>query len=275
MSHNLANILKLMLLIAVLALYFSPLHGFTLEKPETELTQAGITTQLATQIELDLPFTSSTGEKRDLRDFMRRGRPAIVVPVYYSCARMCGLTLNGLSKTLNEIDLKIGDDFEVITISFDATEGVDLASERAELYHTQHKTPQQAMQGWHFLVGEQANVDLIMQQLGFHYLEDKGEFAHAAAIMLLTPTGQISQYFTGIEFSAKDLRLALVEASQGRIGDVIDQFLLFCFRFDQSKGKYTWAAFATMRVGGAITLVLLGGLLLYLWRREKRPRIRG
>lgn len=245
-------------------------YAAALEKPETELPQASVSTKLGTQIDIDRSFRSSSGEEKPLRDFMLPGRPAIIMPVYFNCARMCSLTLNGMSKALNELDLGLGEDFQVIAISFDPTETAELADERAELLRSQYRNPDQAKSGWQFLVGNKENVELIMQQLGFHYIRDKGEFAHAAAVMLLTPSGQISQYFTGIEFPAKDLRLALVEASQGRIGNVIDHVMLFCFRFDQTKGRYTWAAFNLMRAGGALTLLLLGSLIVYLWRREKR-----
>ena len=147
------------------------------------------------------------------------------------------------------------------------------AEEKRRQYVTGLKLKDKAKSGWHFLVGEPENVNKLMNQIGFHYIEDKGEFAHSAAIMLLTHDGEISQYFTGIDFRPFDVKLALVEASKGKVGSIIDHVLLFCFRFDPTKGRYTWAAFNIMRLGGILTFLCLGALIFRLWRRERLAHV--
>jgi len=244
-----------------------------LEYPETELAQAGLSTALGTQLDLNIQLTDSNGVARTLGELLNPNRPSIVLPVYFDCPRMCGLVTQGFANALGKLALKLGRDFDVFTVSFDSDETYQKAAESAAQFRKQAPDPLSAAAHWHFLVGDQNNVRKLMAQLGFHYFRDKDEWAHSPALMLLTPNGQISQYFTGVEFSAPDLRLALVEASQGRIGSLLDHVALFCFRFDQRMGKYTWTAFSIMRAGGALTLIGLGGLLVYLWRRERVKRV--
>ncbi|MBN8549214.1 MAG: SCO family protein [Deltaproteobacteria bacterium] len=218
---------------------------------------------------MDVPLVDERGATVKLRDVVRDGRPFIIVPAYYSCPRLCGLVLKAVHDLVLQLGLKLNEDFRIITVSFDPQDTPAAASERAAEYRKGLEPSEAAAHGWRFLTGSEANVSALMNQIGFHYLEDSGEFAHSAAIMILTPEGQISQYFTGISFTARDAKLALVEAGRGSIGSAMDHFLLFCFRFDQTKGRYTWAAFNVMRAGGVLTLVLLAGLILVLRRRER------
>lgn len=247
-------------------------RGWALEKPEHELESAGVTTKLGTQVDLENTFLDESGQTVRLRDVAKDGRPFIIIPAYYSCPRLCGLVLNGVKEVLPQVGLKLDEDFRVLTVSFDPSDTPAQALERANESRVALPDAQTAARGWRFLTGNEANVKRLMDQIGFHYLRDNGEFAHSAAIMILTPEGQISQYFTGISFTPGDVKLALVEAGRGSIGSAIDHFLLFCFRFDQTKGRYTWAAFNVMRAGGALTLVLLAGLILFLRRRERPAR---
>ena len=260
------------LLILFLALFLEVQGSFALEYPETELKQAGLSTALGTQIDLKIELTDSDGSVRTLSQLINPERPAIIIPVYYSCPRMCGLVTHGFATALRSLNLRLGADFDVFTVSFDSNETPKDAAVSAAQFHKEAPDPAAAAAHWHFLVGDQNNIRKLMAELGFHYFRDKDEWAHSPALMLLTPGGQISQYFTGVEFSAPDLRLALIEASQGRIGSLLDHVVLFCFRFDQRMGKYTWTAFNIMRVGGALTLIGLGGLLVYLWRKERSRR---
>lgn len=244
-------------------------RAYALERPGEELQQVGLTTKLGAQVDLSLEFTDSSGQRRALSSFTRGDRPIAILPVYYECPRMCGLAMNGAAAMLNELSLRLGEDFDLLTVSFDAQDTPARAAERAANYWQAHRSPEDARRGWHFLVGEQANIDALMSQIGFNYMRDGGEWAHTSALMLLTPDGKVSQYFTGIQFSAPDVRLALVEASQGKIGTVMDHIMLFCFRFDPTKGKYTWVAFNTLRAGGALTLGLLAFLVISLIRKGR------
>jgi protein SCO1/2 len=247
----------------------APVHALT--DPATDLGgQVGVTTVLGTQVDLDLVFKDQEGQERKLRQFLRSDRPTIVVPAYYHCPRLCGLVLAGMSTVINELGLKMGEDYRVLTVSLDHNDPTErAASIRKEQVEKLTFPERAAGDGWSFLTGDEGAVAALMGQLGFGFKKDGEEFAHSAAIMLLTPDGKISQYFTGINFAPGDLRLALVEASQGTIGSPLDHVLLFCFRFDPTKGKYTWAAWVTLRTGGALTLLLLGGFLITLWSRER------
>jgi protein SCO1/2 len=179
----------------------------------------------------------------------------------------------GVINLLKELTLTLGDDYTVATISFDPTETTAQALEHAQIYRSQYADPEKAARGWEFFVGEEVPVKTLLNEVGFYYKKDGEEYAHSAAIFILTPEGKISQYFTGIEFPPFDVKLALLEAAQGQIGTPLDHILLFCFRFDDTKGRYTLAAYNTMRAGGALTLmflVLVIGTQIVRERRKKR-----
>lgn len=228
--------------------------AYALESGKDAVATASITTKLGEQVDLQLVFSDSTGETGPLSSFIQNGKPIILIPVYYDCPRLCGLVLNGVTTLLNSLKLDLGKEFQVLTVSFNAVETPELASKRAEKYRNQYRSPELAEKYWHFLVGQTASIDPLMKQIGFNYSPDGKEFSHSTAIMILTPEGKISQYFTDINFSPWDVKLSLVEASQGKIGSPIDHFLLFCFKFDPSKGKYTWAAWNVVRIGVLICM---------------------
>lgn len=253
----------------ILSLQVSVTSGWGLERPESELAAAGITTQLGTKIDLGLELIDEDGNTVVLRNAARDGRPFIIVPAYYHCPRLCGLVLKGVQELLGQLELKLNEDFRVLTVSFDVEDSPENARRMAAEYRQGLPDSSAAFHGWRFLTGKDPAIAMLMNQIGFHYKPDNGEFAHSAAIMILTPDGQISQYFTGISFPPRDVKLALVEAGQGSIGSAIDHFLLFCFRFDQIKGRYTWAAYNVMRAGAALSFVFLVGLLFLLRRRER------
>lgn len=264
--HKLSPLPLIVLSMAALLL---AVEGFCLEKPGDELRESGLTTQLGTQVDLSASFTDSSGELRTLSEFVSEDKPLIIVPAYYDCPRLCGLLLSGVTKTLNEVDLELGTDYQVATVSFNHKDTPQKAASRRKTYHEKYKGKGDPDTGWHFLVGEEGIVKQLMSQIGFQYFEDKGEFAHTAALMVLTADGVLSQYFTGITFSPWDVKLALVEASKKKIGTAIDHVLLYCFRFDPTKGKYTWAAFGVMRAGGVLTLLFLVSLIGYFVRKER------
>jgi len=256
----------------VLFVLCSASTAFAVTDPKAALDDINPTTKLGARLDLNLIFTDSEGKTAPLRELILPSKPIIILPVYYGCPRLCGLVMSGVARLLNQIKLTLGTEFQVIAISFDKTDTPENAAEAAQKYRSQLTIPENQKQFWRFLVGSEANIKAFTEQLGFHFKQDQGEFVHSAVIMLLTPEGEISQYFTGIDYPAWDVRLALIDASRGAIGSAMDHVLLFCFRFDPLKGKYTWAVTSSLRIGGALTLILLVGLIFGMRRRELLSR---
>ncbi len=256
-------------LITVISVFFDPLLLRALDDPASQLSEVGVNPILGNKIDLDGVFTDSSGQQVKLSQVMKPGIPAVIVPVYYKCPRLCGLVLLGLVDLLSSLKLTLGTDYQVIVVSFNSAESFELAAEKKLFYSSRLADKGMESIDWRFLVGSEAPVAKLMSQLGFGYSKDGDEFAHSAAIIMLTPEGEISQYFTGVEYPAWDVRLALVEASQGKIGTALDHVMLFCFRFDQLKGKYTWATLNLLRVGAALTVVCLAALVFSFYRKER------
>lgn len=244
--------------------------ALALEDPGTQLQEVGLVTELGRQVDLSLQFTDAEGKERKLSEFFTPGRPVIIVPSYYNCPRLCGLVLDGVVELLNQLEMELGTDFQVLTVSFapsDLPEHARLI--RDKFYARFDGGKQEAAKGWEFLTGEAEPVEIFMEQIGFKYIPDDDDIAHTAAIMLLTPEGEISQYFGGIAFPKFDVRLAIVEASEGKVGSALDQILLFCFQFDPIHGRYTLFAMNLVRLVGALTLVGILGLLWNLWSKDR------
>lgn len=244
-------------------------RAFGLEEPGKALKEVGLTTERGTQLDTSVEFVDIDGQTRSLASYLSPDRPTIIVPAYYTCPRLCGLLLSGVKELLEKLNLSLGEDYRVVAVSFNPKDTPKSASKMRHRFVDSLPEKVGNPSGWSFLSGSEENIALLMSQLGFHYKKDKGEFAHTAAIFITTPQGLISQYYTGISFPYRDVRLSLVEAGKGEIGTVIDHVLLYCFRFDPTQGKYTWAAFNVMRAGGGLTLVLLAGLIFWLRKREK------
>lgn len=254
---------------------FTPLYeGYALEKPGEVLKRdVGIFTQLGAKVDLTREFTDSSDVTKTLREFVRPGKPFIIAPVYYKCPRLCGLLLDGVYNLLNELSLKLSVDYTLLVIAFDATEKPHDAAKVMDKFNS--RLIGEAVSdtsGVKYLVGSEQNVSALMGELGFKYLKEGQDFAHSAALMILTPSGEISQYFTGIIFPTWDVRLSLIEASQGGVGTAIDHLLLFCFRFDSLQGRYTWAVVTLLRVGGALTLLGLA-VLFYFYGRKRTQAV--
>lgn len=248
-------------------LLVSPLTAFTIEKPGEELGDVGVAPRLGGKIDLTLEFRNEKGERNTLGELFAGGKPIILTPVYYHCPRVCGVLLEQVTKLLNDLPIELGDDYKVVTFSYDPEETGSLAAKRAQKYRKLYRDPDKAATNWHFLLGEQSAISSLLEQIGFRVKRDNGEFAHSIAIMVMTPDGEISQYFTDINFPPWDVKLALVEASKGEIGSPLDHFLLYCFRFDVTKGKYTWAATTALRVGSVLTVFLLFVFIVWYVRR--------
>jgi len=232
------------------------------------LKNVGIQQNLNQQIPPDLIFTDDLGRKVRLGDYFGR-KPLILNFVYYGCPMLCGEELSGLESTLRVLKFDIGREFEVITVSFDPKDTPEIAAKKKDQFLRRYNRPG-AERGWHFLVGQPDAIDAVTKAAGFQYEYDPktGQFAHSTAIMVLTPQGKIAQYYYGIEYPPKDVRLALVEASQNRIGNVVDELLLYCYHHDPEQGKYSATIMRVLRLMGVATMLSLGTLLFVLIRRS-------
>jgi len=232
------------------------------------LKNVGIQQNLNQQIPPDLIFTDDLGRKVRMGDYFGR-KPLILNFVYYGCPMLCGEELSGLESTLRVLKFDIGKEFEVITISFDPKDTPEIAAKKKDQFLRRYNRPG-AERGWHFLVGQPDAIDAVTKAAGFQYEYDPktGQFAHSTAIIVLTPQGKIAQYYYGIEYPPKDVRLALVEASQNRIGNVVDELLLYCYHYDPEQGKYSATIMRVLRLMGVATMLCLGTLLFVLIRRS-------
>ncbi len=246
--------------------------SLAIEKPGEVLeNQVGVFTQLGTKVDLSREFINSGGERRQLKDFAIAGKPIVIAPVYYKCPRLCGLLLDGTYNLLNQLPLLSGKDFSLLIVGFNPQETPqDAAALRAKFSDRLSGAAAVSASSIQYLVGGETQVSGLMNELGFKFMKDGDDFAHSAALMILTPSGEISQYFTGIMFTPLDVRLSLVEASKGVIGTAVDHLLLYCFRFDPLQGKYTWAVVSLLRIGGMLTLVGLALVYLLYARRGSR-----
>jgi protein SCO1/2 len=229
----------------------------------------GIDQNLNAQIPLELKFKDETGQTVRLGQYFRQ-KPVVLALVYYECPGLCDLILNGLSHTMQQISLNVGSDYEVVTVSFDPKDTWQLATAKKANYIEKYNRPG-AKEGWHFLTGDQASIKSLTETVGFHYNYDpiSKQFAHASAIYVLTPEGKIARYFYGIEYKPRDFRLGLVEASANKIGTPADQVLLFCYHYDPTTGKYGMAITQVTRMLGTATVLLLGGFVFIMLRRER------
>jgi len=231
------------------------------------LTDVGLDQKLNAQLPLDATFRDEAGRTVQLREYFKGERPVILSLVFYECPMLCNQILNGLTGMMKGMSLKIGQDYDVVTLSFDPREGPELARRKKDGYVRSLNRPG-AESGWHFLTGDEANIKRLTEAVGFryHYDEKTNQFAHASGIIVLTPDGHVSHYFYGVEYAPRDVRLGLVEASEGRIGSPVDQILLYCYHYDPATGKYSWVI-NIYRWGGALTVAGMAALLLFLWRR--------
>lgn len=232
-----------------------------------------INQNLNSQLPLQTMFTDEKGNKVALGAYFRGDKPVIITPVYYRCPKVCGVVLQELVRGIRELQFTPGQEYEIVTFSFNPRETHTLAKLNKQGYIKLLERPEAAA-GWHFLTGSQESIAAVTSSLGFEYayLEDTGEYAHPVSIMVCTPDGRISRYLMEFPFVPKTLRLSLVEASEGRIGSPVDSFLLFCFQYDHTRGRYAAHAMNIMRAGGALTLAVLAIGLLSLWRARRNDQ---
>ncbi|HLM55172.1 MAG TPA: SCO family protein [Pyrinomonadaceae bacterium] len=227
--------------------------------------------KLGSQLPLDATFRDESGREVRLGQYFN-DKPVVLALVYYECPMLCNQVLNGLVGSLTAVPFKPGKDFEIVTVSFDARETPELAAKKKETYIRRYGRAE-AVGGWHFLTGDKAQIDRVAEAAGFGYAWDEPtqQFAHGSAIMVSTPKGRLSHYFYGIEYAPKDLRLALVESSEGKVGSPVDELLLYCYHYDPATGKYGAAVMNILRAAGVLTIIGVVALILYLRRRSRDP----
>ena len=236
-----------------------------------KLSGVDVTERLGVSIPLDLRFTNDHGTDVRLGEYFDGNRPVLLTMNYSSCPMLCSLQINGLVDALSEMAWTAGTEFEMVTVSIDPRESTRIARLTKEKYLQDYGRPE-AEDGWHFLTGEETDIQVLADQLGFgfRYLPDQNEYAHAAVTYVMTPDGVLSRNLYGVLYDPQTVRLSLVEASEGKVGSTIDKILLFCFRYDATEGRYGPAARQLMKAGGAFTVLCLGLVAARIWRRERQ-----
>lgn len=236
------------------------------------LKKVGIDQKLNSQLPFDAVFTDATGKKVKLGDYFSRGKPVILALVYFECPMLCNEVLNGMTGSLKALSFEVGKEFDVIALSFDTRENAkpNLAKNKKESYVERYNRPE-SKDGWHFLTGEQSEIDKVTEAVGFNYTFDEksNQFAHAAGIMIATPEGKLSRYLYGIDYSPKDIKFSLMESSKNRIGNAAEQLYLYCYHYDPSTGRYGFAILNVLRLAGIATLLGLGVMFFVFWRKNK------
>lgn len=254
----------------------APTAGYKLEPGMTSSTvpaplrDIGFDQHIDQKIPLDIPFRDESGRTAMLGDYFGK-RPVVLVFAYYDCPMLCTQVINGLSSALGVLSLEPGKDFEIVTISFNPKDTPQSAQEKKSHYIDRYKKPG-AAEAWHFLSGDQPAIDVVTKAAGFRYKWDEPtkQFAHPTGVMVLTPDGRLARYLFGIEYSPRDLRYAIVEASDGKVGNPTDTLLLYCFHYDPETGRYGLAIMRTIRVAAAGMVFALGGFIFVMVRKDKR-----
>ena len=241
--------------------------------PPTLPGAVNIAQHLNAPLPLDVMLRDESGNVVRLGDYYHRGRPVVLNFVYYNCPMLCPMVLEGMTNTLTELKFDVGKEFDVVTISIDPRDTPAQAAERKEKYVKRYGRFG-AARGWHFLTGPESAIKKITNAAGFQYSYDikSNQFAHGAVLLVTTVDGRVSRYLFGFEYKARDLRLALVEASQNKIGGAAEQVLLLCFHYDPATGKYSRSAMNFVRAGGVATVLGLGSFIVIMIRKERRER---
>lgn len=265
--RTLTALIGVLLLLGVGAVL--PTHAQPSGQERAEYEGVEIDEKLGDTIPLDLAFRDEAGEPVALEQYFDGDRPVMLTLNYYDCPMLCPMVLDEYVRTLQGIDWAPGDQFEAVTVSIDPTETPEMAHEQKQGYVERLDKPG-ADQGWHFLTGNEASIDALAEAVGVNYrrMED-GEYAHPTAVIFLSGSGKVTRYIYGMDIPADDVRKALVEASDGKVGNVMDRVALYCYQFDPDANSYTADAFAIMRIGSILVLLILAGALVYFWRQER------
>lgn len=231
--------------------------------------KVGFDQRLNQQVPLDLMFNDENGNAVELKQYFG-SKPVILSLVYFRCPMLCSQVLNGMAGAFNGITrFSVGRDFNVITVSFDPRDTPADAAKNKEVYLARYRRPG-AAQGWHFLTGRKDQIDALANAVGFHFAWDPQiqQFAHASGIMLLTPDGRLAQYYYGIEYAPRDIQLGIIQSSQGKIGNIVDKVILYCYEYDPARGKYGAIVFRILRLSALATVLALGGFMAVMFRRD-------
>lgn len=242
------------------------------DKPD-KLEKAGVVEQLGKTIPPDIAFTNSEGKKVYIKDIFEGDRPVIINPVYYECPMLCSLVLNGLLEGMKELAWAPGKDYKVLTFSIDPEEGTELAGENKKNYLS-NLEKNGADSGWYFLTGDSTNIQRLADAIGFEfeYVPERDQYAHAAAIAFASPEAKITRYLYGIDYSEVDLKNALYETANGKIGNTIDKLVMYCYQYNPASNSYTPVAWNIMKIGGLATLLFLGIFLGLFWYNDRRKQ---
>jgi len=276
---DLKNKVQFGILVSVLLLCASAsaqLYSEPVAKPpqglDPILTNVGVDQKLNNQVPLEAKFRDENGQPVELKKYF--DKPVILTLVYYTCPMLCSEVLNGTASSLKPVKFDVGKEFNVVTISIDPKDTPGTAMGKKKLMVSKYGR-HGADQGWHFLTGDKENIDAVANAVGWRYAYDPkwGQYAHASAIMLLTPEGKVSRYFYGIEYAAKDIQFGIMDASQNKIGSLTDQIALYCYHYDPAKGKYGLAIMRLVRLAGLVTIALIGGFIIVAVRREGNKKV--
>lgn len=247
-----------------------PDPGMPAQQTPTALSKVSFDQHLNAQLPLDLPFKDEAGRAVKLGDYFGR-KPVLLNFVYFDCTMLCNEVLNGVESSLRVLNETVGKEFDVVTVSFDPRETPVLALGKKKAYLERYKRPE-AEQGWHFLTGDQSSIETLTKAAGFNYFWDEAshQFAHASGIVIVTPAGKVSRYFFGIDYAPRDVKFALIESSNEKIGTLADKLLLYCYHYDPAKGNYGFVAMRAVRIGGAVTLLALVGFVFVSIRRDQK-----
>jgi protein SCO1/2 len=234
------------------------------------LRAIGFDQNIDQHVPLDTTFRDESGATVRLGDYFGR-RPVVLVFAYYDCPMLCTLVVNGLSSALGVLTLVPGQDFEIVTVSFNPRDTPAAAAAKKAVYLERYKHPG-ASDSWHFLTGDEPSIERLTQAAGFRYTwdADTKQFGHPSGIIVLTPDGRLARYLFGIEYSPRDLRFGIIEASAGKVGTAVDSLLLYCYHYDPTTGRYGLIIMRAMRLAGAATVLALGAFIIVMIRRERR-----
>jgi protein SCO1/2 len=238
-----------------------------------ELKGVGLSEQIGKSLNLNLEFTDDTGKPVHLYDYFKSGHPVLLSPVYFGCPGLCNFHLNGLTEGLKKMDWSAGQKYEILAVSFDPSEGMTLAAKKKQSYLDMYGRPG-TQAGWHFLTGNQNQIDALMQGIGFKYKwnEQDKQWAHASAAIVLTPDGVISRYLPGVFFESQDVKFALNEAAKGSLGTFAERLVLFCFKYDVHQNRYTLYALNLVKIAGGIMILILAMWMIPVWIRARRQQ---
>lgn len=253
---------------------FGATHYASAADVPPELQGVGITERLGEKVDIHgLRFRDEAGQNVLLSKYFESGKPVVLALAYYGCPSLCTFIFNGMVEAFRGFEWQLGKDYHAVVVSIDPEEDAELASEKKAAY-LQELGEEGAGSGWHFLTGDEDQIKALASQIGFGYRYDEKaqEYAHSAGLFVLTPQGVLSRVLFGIQFAKRNLKLSLLEASDGKIGTIVDRLIMFCYRYDPAARGYTVYAFNLMKAGGGMTLVFLSFYFTWFWRTERRLR---